>query len=60
MVDVIDSFMVVTEEVAGVIAIDRADWPGEHEADLSFAWAMIRSSDEVYSSRSRRNDALRS
>lgn len=59
MVDVINSFVVANDGSPDPIVIDRVDWSGEHEADLSLACAMIRSSDEAYSSRSRKNDARR-
>jgi hypothetical protein len=38
----------------------RVGGHGEHDAEISLARAVIRSSDEAYSSRSRMNDALRS
>lgn len=60
MVDVTDLLIDVNEELTGGTTIGRVDRPGEQEADLSLAWAMARSSDEAYSSRSRKNDALRS
>ena len=60
VVSVIDLLVDMHDELTGALPIDRAGCEGEHEADLPLAWAMIRSREEAYSSRSRRNDALRS
>jgi hypothetical protein len=50
----------LNDELTGAMGIDGVGGQGEHEADLPLAWAMICLSEEAYSSRSRKNDALRS